>query len=60
MQEETTAPCLATNRNHHRAILALCTAFWDAYLKGDEKAQAWLDGDGAKRVLEKENGWRRK
>lgn len=48
------------NPNHHRVILALSTAFWDAYLKGDEKAKAWLDGGGAKGVLEKGDGWRRK
>jgi arylsulfatase A-like enzyme len=34
------------NPNHHRAILALSTAFWDAYLKGDAAARAWLDGNG--------------
>ncbi len=37
------------NPNHHRAILALSTAFWDTYLRGDKSAQAWLDGDGAKK-----------
>jgi predicted dienelactone hydrolase len=26
------------------------TAFWDAYLKGDEKAKAWLKGDFAKEL----------
>jgi hypothetical protein len=24
------------NPNHHRAILALATAYWDAYLRGDQ------------------------
>jgi hypothetical protein len=28
------------NPNHHRAILALRTAFWDAYLCIDAAAQA--------------------
>jgi len=32
------------NPNHHRAILALSTAFWDAYLRGDAAARAWLQG----------------
>ena len=27
------------NPNHHRAILALSTAFWDTYLKGDSVCQ---------------------
>lgn len=48
------------NPNHHRAILALSTAFWDAYLRGDAAARAWLDGDGARGVLESEDRWRRK
>ena len=34
----------ARNPNHHRAILALSTAFWDAYLRRDEAALAWLQG----------------
>ncbi|MCU0982443.1 MAG: dienelactone hydrolase, partial [Pirellulaceae bacterium] len=28
------------NLNHHRAILAISTAFWDAYLRGDAAAKA--------------------
>ena len=48
------------NPNHHRAILALSTAFWDAYLRDDPAAKAWLDGDGPKSVLEKDDRWQRK
>lgn len=48
------------NLNHHRAILALSTAFWDVYLKNDPAAKAWLDGDAARSVLEAEDGWQRK
>ena len=48
------------NPNHHRVILALSTAFWDAYLRGDAAAKAWLDGDGPKTVLEKDDRWQRK
>jgi len=48
------------NPNHHRAILALSTAFWDAYLRGDPEARAWLDGEGARAVLEPKDRWRRK
>lgn len=48
------------NPNHHRVILALSTAFWDTYLKGDAQAQAWLDGDGPRSVMEKEDRWQTK
>jgi predicted dienelactone hydrolase len=48
------------NPNHHRVILALSTAFWDAYLKDDAAAKAWLDGDGPKSVLEEKDHWQRK
>lgn len=48
------------NPNHHRAILALSTAFWDAYLKGDAAAQAWLDGAGPRAILEPKDRWQRK
>ncbi len=42
---------------YHNAILALTTAFWDAHLKGDSAAKKWLDGDGAERLLAKEDVW---
>jgi len=48
------------NPNHHRAILALSTAFWDAWLREDAAARAWLDGNGPRSVLEKEDGWQKK
>ena len=48
------------NPNHHRVILALSTAFWDAYLRGDAAAKAWLDGEESKTVLEKGDKWQRK
>lgn len=47
------------NPNHHRAILALSTAFWDAYLLGDVDARAWLLGEGARGVLEESDRWQR-
>ncbi|MBA4386822.1 MAG: hypothetical protein C0404_02505 [Verrucomicrobia bacterium] len=43
-----------------RAILALSTAFWDACLKGDKAAGAWLDDEGPQSVLEKEDRWQKK
>ena len=50
----------ARNPNHHRAILALSTAFWDAYLRGDAAARVWLQGDAARAVLESADRWQRK
>lgn len=48
------------NPNHHRAVLALSTAFWDAYLRGDADARAWLDGAGPRQVLQPQDRWQRK
>ncbi len=48
------------NPNHHRVILALSTAFWDAWLREDAAARAWLDGDGPHSVLEKDDRWQKK
>jgi predicted dienelactone hydrolase len=45
------------NPNHHRAILALSTAFWDAYLRRDEAARAWLRGPGPRSVLDERDRW---
>jgi predicted dienelactone hydrolase len=46
------------NPNHHRVILALSTAFWDAYLRGDKEALAWLNGAGPRTVLEAADNWK--
>lgn len=48
------------NPNHHRAILALTTAFWDSYLKNDPEAKKWLSGDQVYSVLEKQDRWQKK
>lgn len=48
------------NPNHHRAILALSTAFWDAYLLDNAEALEWLNGAGPGTVLEKQDRWQRK
>jgi predicted dienelactone hydrolase len=45
---------------HHRAILALSTAFWDAFLRDDAAARAWLDGDAPRTALEDDDRWQRK
>ena len=44
-------PRSTSNANHHKVIDALSTAFWDAYLKGDKVAKAWLDGEAAQAIL---------
>lgn len=48
------------NPNHHRVILALSTAFWDAFLTNDADARAWLDGPGPETVLGPDDRWQRK
>jgi predicted dienelactone hydrolase len=48
------------NPNHHRAILALSTAFWDAYLRRDPAAKAWLEGPGPRGILQPEDRWQKK
>ena len=45
------------NPNHHRVILALSTAFWDAYLRGDAAALAWLSGPDPRAVMEPDDRW---
>ena len=50
----------ARNPNHHRAVLAISTAFWDACLRGDDLAKTWLDGDGPRSVLEPKDRWQKK
>jgi predicted dienelactone hydrolase len=48
------------NPRHHPAIEALSTAFWDAYLRGDASAKAWLDGAGPRSVLAPADRWEKK
>ena len=45
------------NPNHHRVMLALTTAFWDAYLRDDVEALAWLDGVGPRSIMEESDRW---
>jgi predicted dienelactone hydrolase len=46
------------NPNHHRVILALSTAFWDGYLRGNGDALGWLNGDGPRSVMETADDWK--
>ncbi|NND99544.1 MAG: dienelactone hydrolase [Pirellulaceae bacterium] len=51
---------LSRNPNHHKAIKAISTAFWDTYLKDDDNAKAWLNSNDAKDVLEPADVWQKK
>ena len=48
------------NPNHHRAILAMSTAFWDTHLLGNPAARQWLDGAGPHTIIEPTDQWRKK
>ena len=48
------------NPAHHQAILAISTAFWDATLRNDTAARAWLDGTGPRSILATEDRWQTK
>lgn len=48
------------NPDHHRVIKALSTAFWEAYLKDDPSARAWLDGRQARDLLAPGDVWQSK
>jgi predicted dienelactone hydrolase len=45
------------NPNHHRVILALSTAFWDAYLRDDAAALAWLNSESPRSLMESADQW---
>ena len=51
---------LKRNPNHHPAILATSTAFWDAYLRDDAAAKEWLTTDAVRSVLETKDRWQHK
>lgn len=48
-----------TDARHRQLIKSAALAFWDAYLKGDERARHWLDEDFP-RVLGREGRFKRK
>ena len=43
--------------NHHRVVLALSTAFFDAVLGRDAAALAWLESDAPRGVLAAGDLW---
>lgn len=49
------------NPNHHVAIKAITTAFWDTYLREDRDAKNWLNNnDSVRGVLETKDRWQAK
>ncbi|MGL4941990.1 MAG: alpha/beta hydrolase family protein [Thermoguttaceae bacterium] len=48
------------NPQHHRTILAITTAFWDAYLKHDASAREWLQSDAVRGVIDRADIWQHK
>jgi predicted dienelactone hydrolase len=48
------------NPQHHAIILSLSTAFWDSYLRGNEKAKDWLQGQAVYKVLSPKDLWQYK
>ena len=40
--------------------MAISTAFWDAYLRDDAEAKAWLTTDAVRSVLETKDRWQHK
>ena len=49
------------NPNHHRAMKAISTAFWDTYLRDDKQAKAWLNTkEQVNSVLEPKDRWQSK
>jgi len=47
--------------NHHKAIRATTTAFWDAYLRNDSAAKKWIESDtDVRKVLDKADTWQKK
>ena len=51
---------LARDPNHHRVILALSTAFWDAHLRGNGEALVWLNGNKPREVMIAADLWQKK
>jgi len=48
------------NPAHHRVILALSTAFWEAHLLDEAEARKWLDDDTPGDLLAPGDVWQRK
>lgn len=42
---------------HHEIIMGISTAFFDAWLSGFADARTWLEGEGAKNILQPGDRW---
>ncbi len=45
---------------HHKTIMQLSTAFWDAYLREQASAKQWLQGEGPREIMDKNDRWQSK
>lgn len=48
------------NPNHHKAIKAITTAFWDSHLQDNAEALGWLTTNKVRTVLEEKDDWKTK
>ncbi len=48
------------NPNHHKAIKAITTAFWDSHLRENADARVWLTTNKVRTVLEEKDDWKTK
>ncbi len=48
------------NPAHHEIIKAFSTAFWEAHLRGNADARAWLEGASPRAMLAPADRWQRK
>ncbi|MCB1226736.1 MAG: hypothetical protein KDK99_13055 [Verrucomicrobiales bacterium] len=51
------AQLAARNDRYHAIIEQLSTRFWDAYLKADVHAKAWLQSDQPRTLLQPQDSW---
>lgn len=54
---EGETPLKQGENRYHKPILALTTAFWDANLRDDNAAKAWINGKAARSVMLPEDQW---
>lgn len=48
------------NKNHHRVIKALSSAFFEAHLDKNPKAKTWLDSNASQKILQKGDSLQKK
>lgn len=55
---ELPADVPARNPHHHKTILRVTTAFWDAYLREEPAAKSWLQSQAIRSTLDAGDRWR--